>query len=197
MTNLSSVSKALYANVAALILGGPAAVWALAHGEVDGLPSLGAAVLAAMTLFWLSRTNASINRASAVMAAVAEGNLNQRVLNVGERGNVGALLGNVNRALDQTEAFAKEADAAERVGARRRRRRQVLKRICGVSAHSVVPAKAGTQESRTRRRCTPGSPPSRGRRSVWPGRPANRRRPNKKAPQPTPAAGPIAFRPPT
>ncbi|HLN24773.1 MAG TPA: methyl-accepting chemotaxis protein, partial [Patescibacteria group bacterium] len=65
-----------------------------------------------MTLRSLKRANASIEKAVTVCRAVSQGDLNARILDIKGHGNVGQMLRNMNRVLDLTEAFCKEAQAA-------------------------------------------------------------------------------------
>jgi len=113
MTSLSSVSKALIANLLALVAGLAAAAWGLAQGQTG--PAwliLGAMVAVSAALLWLRRANGSLNKAARVLAQASEGVLRVRVMGIRGQGNIGRMLRDLNRLLDQTEAFAKEADAA-------------------------------------------------------------------------------------
>ncbi len=113
MPNLSSVSKAklaLYASGAAVFV---VALVSLILG--DWTP----AVLSALTLIpvlmginAINRASASIDKAVKVCEQAAKGDLNSRILDIRGKGNVAFMLRNVNRLLDLTEAFCKEAEAA-------------------------------------------------------------------------------------
>ncbi|MGE5477301.1 MAG: methyl-accepting chemotaxis protein [Bacteroidales bacterium] len=114
MANSSSVSKAQQATTAAAIA---IAVAALAGTVVDAWwLRLPLALLPLAPVLWgyqsLLRANASIEKASAVCAAAARGDLNARILGIRGHGNVGNMLRNINRVLDLTEAFCKESEAA-------------------------------------------------------------------------------------
>ncbi|HLN23129.1 MAG TPA: methyl-accepting chemotaxis protein, partial [Patescibacteria group bacterium] len=60
----------------------------------------------------LGRANASIDKAMAVCIAASQGNLNARITGIRGHGNLGQMLRHINRVLDLTEAFCKEAQAA-------------------------------------------------------------------------------------
>ena len=128
MTGLSSTSRAQLACAAAFLCVAAVLGWALVHAPLLGLPLAGAGAAMAYAVFNLRRTTASLNKAIAVMEQVAAGNLRARVLGIKGRGNMGVLLRNINRALDQTDAFAKEADAAMRAAAQGRFYRKILPR---------------------------------------------------------------------
>ncbi|CDK97452.1 putative chemotaxis methyl-accepting receptor, signalling [Magnetospirillum gryphiswaldense MSR-1 v2] len=129
MTNLSSISKTLVVCAVSLLISAIAVIWA----AIDGLTALALLSAAAglangVGYYYLTRANASIDKASKVMERVAVGNLRARVMSIKGHGNVGQLLRNINRALDQTEAFAKEADAAMKAAAEGRYYRKILPR---------------------------------------------------------------------
>jgi methyl-accepting chemotaxis protein len=111
--NSSSLSRALAAciSVAGLCIFGLAVE--LTHGgalEITAmLLSLAAALIA---LFLINKARASINRACAVLGEAGAGRLDVRIVNITEGGVLGQLDKSVNRLLDLTEAFTKEADAA-------------------------------------------------------------------------------------
>jgi len=113
MKNLSSVSKAKNAVFAACGLTILAALVALIAGEwYDSLFALLILAPCAIALSNLNRANGSIHKASEAAAAAAQGDLNVRILGIRGHGDVGTMLRNINRVLDLTEAFCKEAEAA-------------------------------------------------------------------------------------
>ncbi len=139
--SLSSVSKAMVSTVATLVV----AVMVAIDGVVaDHLPSviLAAVLIVAggLSLRWMRRADESLRKACDVLAAAARGNLDRRVLNIRGHGVVGQMLTNVNRLLDLTEAFTKEADAAMACAAEGRYFRQIL--LSGLSgefsAHAAL-----------------------------------------------------------
>jgi methyl-accepting chemotaxis protein len=114
MANSSSVSRAHQASLAAIAA---TIVAAVLVAVVDPcwlrLPlALLPAIPALVALRNLTRANASIDKAVAVCAAAARGDLNTRILGIRGHGNVGTMLRNINRVLDLTEAYCKESEAA-------------------------------------------------------------------------------------
>ncbi|HLO78645.1 MAG TPA: methyl-accepting chemotaxis protein [Magnetospirillum sp.] len=114
MANSSSVSRAQRAAIA--IMAATAAA-ALAVAAIDPwwlrLPvALVPMIPAVLAYSNLKRAHESIDKASAVCAAAARGDLNARILGIRGHGNVGNMLRNINRVLDLTEAFCKESEAA-------------------------------------------------------------------------------------
>ncbi|MCG5240332.1 methyl-accepting chemotaxis protein [Azospirillum doebereinerae] len=127
MKNLSSVSRAV---AAAWVLLGVLAVLLVVSALRQDWP---VAVLAALAflpalvgLHSLKRAGASIDKAMAVCEAAARGDLSVRVMGIRGHGNIGRMLRNVNRLLDLTEAFCKEADAAMQHANERRYYRKIL-----------------------------------------------------------------------
>ena len=128
MANSSSISKAqrlLVMTVAAII------VAALATLVVDAwwldLPlALAPLIPAGLALNNLNRATGSVNKAAAVCAAAARGDLNARIMDIRGHGNVGEMLRNINRVLDLTEAFCKEAEAAMQHANQRQYYRKII-----------------------------------------------------------------------
>ncbi|PKU26627.1 methyl-accepting chemotaxis protein [Telmatospirillum siberiense] len=113
MTNLSSVSKALLCGKITLglcIL--QMAGCGLLQQWVAAASALVILVPTLVLLKNLTRANASIEKAMAVCAAAAQGKLGVRIHGIRGTGNMGAMLRNINRLLDLTEAFCREAQAA-------------------------------------------------------------------------------------
>jgi methyl-accepting chemotaxis protein len=127
MSSLSSASKALAAVVIALVLMVVATIWDMSRGA-SGITAvvLAASVILMLAAMWLRRTNASLSKGVAVLSQAAEGRLRVRVLGIRGHGTIGELLRNINRLLDQTEAFAKEADAAMHAAAEGRFYRNIV-----------------------------------------------------------------------
>jgi methyl-accepting chemotaxis protein len=129
MNSLSSVSKALALTVACAVAALAAVLWAWINGEAAATVIAGVWALSALpAVFWLRRGNGNINKAITVLNEAAEGRLRARVVNVRGGGNIGNMLHALNRLLDQTEAFAKEANAAMVAAAERRYHRKILGR---------------------------------------------------------------------
>jgi len=113
MPSLSSVSKARRAILIAAGLSLIAAVIALITGEwYDAIVILLILAPLAWALQNLSRAEGSIDKASAACEAASMGDLNVRILGIRGHGSIGTMLRNMNRVLDLTEAFCKEAEAA-------------------------------------------------------------------------------------
>jgi len=90
-----------------------AGVLDLLRGQiVDASVTALALVGGLFAIAFILRTNKAINRATEVLNAAAAGRLDTRVIRITERGQVGALEHSINRLLDLTEVFTKEADAA-------------------------------------------------------------------------------------
>ena len=133
MTNLSSVSNLssiARAGVAAwagaglvVVLSG---VLAATAGPAAALAVLLLLIPSTVTIASLRRADASIDKAMRACAAAAGGDLSVRVMGIRGHGNIGQMLRNVNRLLDLTEAFCKEADAAMQHANARQYYRKIL-----------------------------------------------------------------------
>ncbi|EPY03267.1 sensory rhodopsin II transducer [Magnetospirillum fulvum MGU-K5] len=111
--NSSSLFKALVAAALASVICAVAAGLALLRGQIVDASIIAVALSAGLIAIALMlRTNKAINRATEVLNAAAAGRLDSRVIHITERGQVGALEHSINRLLDLTEVFTKEADAA-------------------------------------------------------------------------------------
>ncbi len=125
--NSSSVSKALAAagfGAAAAVLGAGLAALDFALGAAI---CAGLAACAGLVTLWLvHRTRVTIHRATAVLGQAAQGRLDARVTHIVEGGALGRLDHAINRLLDLTEAFTKEADAAMEKTAEGRYFRHIL-----------------------------------------------------------------------
>jgi methyl-accepting chemotaxis protein len=125
--NSSSLSKATITAGASAALCLVGAVMTLLRGQtIDSAATALAALGALATLWYVHRTRANINRASAVLGQAAAGRLDSRVVGITETGVLGALDRNINRMLDLTEVFTKEADAAMALTAEGRYFRHIL-----------------------------------------------------------------------
>lgn len=125
--NSSSVSKALVAASLATLLGLVGAVIGFVAGNVlaGSFAGLGA-VGALLALVFTMKARTSIHRAAGVLSEAARGRLDVRVVGITEGGILGSLDHRVNRLLDLTEAFTKEADAAMAMTAQGRYFRHIL-----------------------------------------------------------------------
>ena len=127
MTNSSSLSKLQLALWG--IAGALAAQLALQLAQADWAGCAVALVGAiALVLAHLAqrRAIAKLQACVAVIAAAAKGNLDVRVVQLGEAGALGMLGRHVNRLLDLSEAFAKEANTAMEYAKRRRYFRRIV-----------------------------------------------------------------------
>ena len=126
-SSLCSVTKSYFSGLAIVALAVIAAI-AVAFGATGvalvALPPLVALSLAQVR--WLSRARSSIDKAVAALDAAANGNLDRRVLGIRGHGRIGRMLHHINRLLDLTEAFTKEADAAMALTAEGRYFRKIL-----------------------------------------------------------------------
>ncbi|MDR3439416.1 methyl-accepting chemotaxis protein [Telmatospirillum sp.] len=113
MPNLSSVSKTLYCTkaIVALCLGLGIAS-AILHLWAGCAVAATILVPATMAMRFTRRANDSIEKAMRVCQAAAQGKLGVRIHEIRGTGNVGQMLHNINRLLDLTEAFCREAQAA-------------------------------------------------------------------------------------
>jgi methyl-accepting chemotaxis protein len=111
--NSSSLSKAWQAVALAVAASLVAAILALADGSlVQAVLSGGAMLAAAGALVLILKTRTAVHRTAEILEQAASGRLDVRVIGIREAGVLGELDHAVNRLLDLTEAFTKEADAA-------------------------------------------------------------------------------------
>ena len=127
MMNLSSLSKAYVTACLSVLLCTIGTGLMLVHGQFLDAAGIGlSAVSASVTLWLFSRTRNVIHRAGIILTQVAEGKLDVRIVDIREKGELGLLERNINRMLDLTEVFTKEADAAMTMTAEGRYFRHVL-----------------------------------------------------------------------
>ena len=113
LSELSSVGKARRVAIASLAVGVAAVAAAAFSGAwIAAAVACLVPALAAWTLHFLNRATNSINKAVAVCAAAAGGDLNARIIGIRGYGEIGQMQRSINRVLDLTEAFCKEAQAA-------------------------------------------------------------------------------------
>ncbi|PKU25008.1 sensory rhodopsin II transducer [Telmatospirillum siberiense] len=77
-------------------------------------------------LLWTRQSDRGLDKACDVLSAAAQGNLDRRVVNIRSQDRIGLMLIHINRLLDLTEAFTKEADAAMACASGGRYFRQIL-----------------------------------------------------------------------
>ncbi len=114
MMNSSSQSKTLAASAAALLGGVTAIAWTAIHDPNPAtLAMLGMiAVASAAACYYAHRLGRIVSEISGIADRVSKGDLEARVVAIGESGVVGALAISVNRAFDISDAFLREATAA-------------------------------------------------------------------------------------
>ncbi|MBI2235939.1 MAG: sensory rhodopsin II transducer [Magnetospirillum sp.] len=111
--NSSSLSRAVAATLVAAALCTIGAVVSLVGGELrDAAATALAAVAALLAAFFINRARANIRRAAGVLHEASQGRLDARIVGITEGGVLGGLDRSINRLLDLTEVFTKEADAA-------------------------------------------------------------------------------------
>ncbi|MDO8608192.1 MAG: methyl-accepting chemotaxis protein [Phaeospirillum sp.] len=129
MISLSSASKAQAASFASALLMAGIAVWAGTQGTfTTAAVAAAGAGLSTMSVLWLIRTNRSLNKAIVALADAADGKLRSRVLGIRGAGTIGRMLCNINRLLDQMEAFSKETHAAMEAASEGRFYRKIQQR---------------------------------------------------------------------
>ncbi len=127
MMNSSSLSRAAVAAGASAVLGLVGAAMPALDGRwVEAAVVLAAAIMAAVAVLFANKTRARIGRVGDVLGQAASGRLDARVTGLGEDDALGGFGREVNRLLDLTEAFTKEADAAMRKAGEGRYFRHIL-----------------------------------------------------------------------
>lgn len=130
MMNLYSLSKVRYAFFAAAIAIGGAIVFQLLEGDWRGWVSAGLSVLASGALYfahrYFERVISKVRICADVVGEAAKGHLDARVVKLREDGLLLELGGNINRVLDLTEAFTKEANTAMEYANKRRYFRKIV-----------------------------------------------------------------------
>ncbi len=114
MISSSSLSKAAAAAAVAACALLAASAWAaLAHQDIVA-PALGAvaAIAAGGALCFIVRANASLRVLLETCRRAGDGDMEARIVKLGERGLIGDLATAVNRQLDVADAFVREAIAA-------------------------------------------------------------------------------------
>jgi methyl-accepting chemotaxis protein len=133
MTNLffpsdaSSIGKAarmthftIAAGVAVVVVAALSGAW-IAAAAACPVPLLGFGIT-----HFLTRASNSIDKAAKVCASAANGDLYARIIGIRGFGEIGRMQRNINRLLDLTEAFCKEAQAAMEHANQRQYYRKIL-----------------------------------------------------------------------
>ncbi|RAU22880.1 sensory rhodopsin II transducer [Paramagnetospirillum kuznetsovii] len=111
--NSSSLSKALIACAVAAGLCVVGAIITLTRGAaLDAAAIATAAVSSLVALYCIHQARTAVHRACDVLGEAASGRLDARIVGISETGVLGQLEHTINRLLDLTEVFTKEADAA-------------------------------------------------------------------------------------
>jgi len=114
MTNLSSLSKVQYANIASIAL---FVVALIIETFLDGWSWIRLLTLANFALAWfvfinIRKTQETISEVASVIKKVKNGNLENRITHIKDHGELNDLCWNTNNMLDQTEVFIREIRAS-------------------------------------------------------------------------------------
>jgi len=114
MTNLSSLSKVQYANIASLVIFTVALIIEVYHYGFDLMRIIN---IANFALAWymfvnIKRVQSTIKRVATVIKDAEEGELSGRITHITEGGELKELSWNINDLLDQLEVFMKEMQAS-------------------------------------------------------------------------------------
>jgi len=114
MTNLSSLSKVQYANLASIAL---FVIGLLIETLMDGWSWIRLLTLVNFALAWfvfinIRKTQETINEVAAVIKGAEKGNLENRITQIKDYGELNDLCWNTNNMLDQTEVFIREIRAS-------------------------------------------------------------------------------------
>ena len=116
MKNLSSLSKALLAGGAAVVLIVLDALYSLfisGEGLHLGLAfELGAMALGIPSMLWLKKAERFLSWTAKVCDEAAKGNMESRIIDIRESGEFGHMLHSINNVLDIIDAYLREAAAS-------------------------------------------------------------------------------------
>lgn len=114
MTNLSSLSKSFVFLVSAIALLLVSLIMSFFEGMHSISLVIGILTLAVLvnSLLNILKTEKLINQAILTCADCASGNLESRMINTGERGNLRVFSNNINRFIDVSDAYVRESKAA-------------------------------------------------------------------------------------
>ncbi len=107
--NLSSLSKARLTVITSLVCSLVMIVFATKSSSVLVMPLAGLALLMVYVISQIGKAQRAIAMANRVMAAAARGDLEARAVGISFKGEVAELLHNLNRLLDLSDAFVREA----------------------------------------------------------------------------------------
>jgi hypothetical protein len=114
MTNLSSLSKVQYANIASIAL---FVIALIVETLVDGWSWIKLLNFANFALAWfiflnIRKTQATISEVAAVIKGAEKGYLENRITHIKDYGELNDLCWNTNNMLDQNEVFIREIRAS-------------------------------------------------------------------------------------
>lgn len=113
MTSLSFLSKGSIATLTGIALSGVTLGAAVMDRDwVVAAMTGGVCLVLALTIFFQRRTVRSVRDITAVLECSAQGDLDRRIVLFHDAGEMRALADNLNRTLDLSEAFVKEANGA-------------------------------------------------------------------------------------
>ncbi|TAN50176.1 MAG: hypothetical protein EPN26_10440 [Rhodospirillales bacterium] len=128
MTNLSSLSKALYAGGAAVALILADAVYSLfAEGFHLGMVfELGAVILGVPAMLWLNKAERYVAWTAKVCDEASKGNMESRIVDIREQGTLAHMLHSINNVLDIVDAYLRESAASMQCVARDKLYRKII-----------------------------------------------------------------------
>ncbi|MCA3263413.1 MAG: methyl-accepting chemotaxis protein [Telmatospirillum sp.] len=112
MTNLSSLSKAVFATAFAAFFGLAGFVAGLLDFAFAPIPVLAGAISALMAAYYSASARRCVLEVNAIARAAAKGDLEPRLVGIRERGELRELPNSINTLIDATDAFVREAAAS-------------------------------------------------------------------------------------
>lgn len=128
MTNLSSLSKIQYANIASIAL---FVIALIVETLLDGWSWIRLLNFVNFALAWfifinIRKTQATINEVATVIKGAETGNLERRITHISDYGELSDLCWNTNNMLDQTEVFIREIRASVEAASRDEFHRNII-----------------------------------------------------------------------
>lgn len=128
MTNLSSLSKVQYANIASIAL---FIIALIVETLLDGWSWIRLLNFANFVLAWfifinIRKTQETVNEVAAVIKGAEKGNLENRITHIKDYGELSDLCWNTNNMLDQTEVFIREIRASVEAASRDEFHRHII-----------------------------------------------------------------------
>jgi len=128
MTNLSSLSKVQYANIASIAL---FVIALIVETLLDGWSWVRLLNFANFALAWfifvnIRKTQETINEVATVIKGAETGNLERRITHIRDYGELSDLCWNTNNMLDQTEVFIREIRASVEAASRDEFHRNII-----------------------------------------------------------------------